>query len=77
MLQVRNYTYNHQQKLLSQCCSLSEGLTSLSEQRQEDTDSWRAVANISELFAERRLSEPERTTLVDHLLVASCSPHVR
>ncbi|PNX68808.1 hypothetical protein L195_g064147, partial [Trifolium pratense] len=29
---------------------------------QEDTDSWRAVANISELFAERRLSEPQRTS---------------
>ncbi|PNX58699.1 hypothetical protein L195_g059320, partial [Trifolium pratense] len=48
-----------------------------SEQRQEDTDSWRAVASSSELFAERRLSEPKRTTPVEHLLVVSCSPRVR
>ncbi|PNX64721.1 hypothetical protein L195_g062255, partial [Trifolium pratense] len=59
-------------KLLSQWPSLSEGSASLSEQRQEVTDSWRAVASISELFTERRLSEPKRTTPVDHLLVASC-----
>ncbi|PNX63387.1 hypothetical protein L195_g061600, partial [Trifolium pratense] len=27
----------------------------------------------SELFAERRLNEPQRTLPVDHLLMASCS----
>ncbi|PNX65310.1 hypothetical protein L195_g054475 [Trifolium pratense] len=31
------------------------------------------MASSSELFAERRLSEPKRTTPVEHLLVPSCS----
>ncbi|PNX67164.1 hypothetical protein L195_g063393, partial [Trifolium pratense] len=53
--------------------SLSEGLASLREPHLGITCSWRAAANISELFAERRLSEPTRTSIGDHLLMASCS----
>ncbi|PNX65036.1 hypothetical protein L195_g062402, partial [Trifolium pratense] len=57
--------------------SLSEGSARHSEPHQEVTDSWRALASFSDLFAERRLSEPKRTTPGRHLLMASCSPHVR
>ncbi|PNX69003.1 hypothetical protein L195_g064238, partial [Trifolium pratense] len=44
-------------KLLSQCCSLSEGSASLSEPHQWITCSWRAAASYGELFATRSLSE--------------------
>ena len=48
MLQVPNYTYKHQQKLLSQRPSLSEGLARHGEPHQEVTFSWRALASFSE-----------------------------